>query len=122
MIINPFKSASFFREIYKDDKKLRDNIMIKNRLLKISASKTLKFNTLNISFVSSLLNNNGVIITAEPFKKNKHSDIKNFLLKGNTVSSLPKWQAATTKKNNRTVLGNINQSIIIKNEMNIYAK
>jgi hypothetical protein len=30
------------------------------------------------------------MITDDPFKKNKNSDIKNFLLKEKTVSSLPK--------------------------------
>ena len=38
-------------------------------------------NILKISFVCSLFNNNGAIITVEPFKKNKNSDMKNFLLK-----------------------------------------
>ena len=66
---------SFF-EMYIDDIKPKHNIPIKNSLLKNSASKTLKLRILNISFVSPLLNNNGAIITAEPFKKNKNSDIK----------------------------------------------
>ena len=91
MIMTPFRSAFSFLEIYKDDKKLRHNIAIKNSSLKNLASKKLKLRILNISFVSSLFNNNGAIITAEPFKKNKHSDMKNFFLKWNTVSSFPKW-------------------------------
>ena len=90
-IIIIFKPAFSFFEIYKEDKKLRDNIVIKNSLLKKLASKKLKLRILNISFVSSFFKNKGAIITAEPFKKNKHSDIKNFLLKENTVSSFPKW-------------------------------
>ena len=69
MIMIPFKSTLFLFEMYKDDKKLRNNIIIKNKLLKISASKILKLSISNISFVSSLFNNNGAIITAEPFKK-----------------------------------------------------
>ena len=48
------------------------------------------FKILNISFVVFLCNNNGAIITDDPFKKNKNSDMKNFFLKENTVSSLPK--------------------------------
>ena len=114
-----FKSNDSFFEIYKEDKKLRHNIKIKNSFLKNCASKTLKLRILNISFVSSLLNNNGAIITVEPFKKNKHSDIKNFPLKENTVSSFPKWQAATTKNNSKTVFGKINQNIIINDEINM---
>ena len=81
--------CSFF-EMYIDDKKLRHNIPIKNSLLKNSASKILKLRILNISLVSSLFNNNGAIITVDPFKKNKNSDMKNFFLKKNTVSSFPK--------------------------------
>ena len=76
-----FRFVFSFFEMYIDDKKPRHNIPIKNSLLKNSASKTLKFRTLNISFVSSLFNNNGAIITVDPFKKNKHSDMKNFFLK-----------------------------------------
>ena len=90
-IIILLKSAFSFFEMYIDDKKPRHNIPIKNSLLKNSDSKTLKFRILNISFVSSLFNNNGAIITVDPFKKNKHSDMKNFFLKKNTVSSFPKW-------------------------------
>ena len=75
----PFRSNVSFFEIYKEDKKLKHNIEIKNSFLKNCASKTLKLRILNISFVSSLFNNNGAIITAEPFKKNKNSDIRNFL-------------------------------------------
>ena len=67
--------------MYIDDKKPRNNIPIKNSLLKKPASKTLKFRILNISLVSSLFNNNGATITVDPFKKNKHSDMKNFFLK-----------------------------------------
>ena len=91
MIIIPFRFVFSFFEMYIDDKKLRHNIPIKNSLLKNPASKTLKFRILNISLVSSLFNNNGAIITVDPFKKNKHSDMKNFFLKKNTVSSFPKW-------------------------------
>ena len=91
MIMTLFKFMFSFFEMYIDDKKPRHNIPIKNPLLKNPASKTLKFRILNISFVSSLLNNNGAIITVDPFKKNKNSDMKNFFLKKNTVSSFPKW-------------------------------
>ena len=89
--INPFKSAFFFFEINKDDKKLKHNNIIKNWLVNICDSKTLKFKVRNISFVLSFWNNNGVMITTDPLKKYKHSGIKYFLLKENTVSSLPKW-------------------------------
>ena len=78
------------KESSKEDKKLKHKKAIKNSSLKNSVSNKLKFRILNISFVSSLFNNSGVIITAEPFKKNNNSDIKKFLLKGNTVSSFPK--------------------------------
>ena len=81
MIMILLRLAFSFFEMYIDDKKLRHNIPIKNSLLKNSASKTLKLRILNISLVSSLFNNNGAMITADPFKKNKHSDIKNFFLK-----------------------------------------
>ena len=91
MIIIPFRFVFSFFEMYIDDKKPRHNIPIKNSLLKNSASKTLKLRILNISFVSSLFNNNGAIITVDPFKNNKHSEMKNFFLKENTVSSFPKW-------------------------------
>ena len=91
IIIINLKSALLLFEIYKDDKKLRHKITIKNSLLKNSASNKLKLRILNISLVSSLFNNNGAIITVDPFKKNKHSDMKNFFLKKNTVSSFPKW-------------------------------
>ena len=91
MIITLLRFVFSFFEIYIDDKKPRHNIPIKNSLLKNSDSKTLKFRILNISYVSSLFNNNGAVITVDPFKKNKHSDMKNFLLKKNTVSSFPKW-------------------------------
>ena len=117
MIMTPFRFVSSFFEIYIDDKKPRHNIPIKNSLLKKSASKTLKFSTLKISLVSSLFNNNGAMITVDPFKKNKHSDIKNFFLKKNTVSSFPKWYAATIKNSNKIILGNISQNIIINDEI-----
>ena len=91
MIMTPLRFVFSFLEMYIDDRKLRHNIPIKNSLLKNPASKTLKFRVLNISLVSSLFNNNGAIITVDPFKKNKHSDMKNFFLKKNTVSSFPKW-------------------------------
>ena len=91
MIMILLRFAFSFFEMYIDDKKPRHNIPIKNSLLKKLASKTLKFRTLNISLVSSLFNNNGAIITVDPFKKNKHSEMKNFFLKENTVSSFPKW-------------------------------
>ncbi len=91
MIMIPFRSVFSFLEMYKDDKKPRHNIPIKNSLLKNSASKILKLRILNISFVSSLFNNKGAIITVDPFKKNKLSDMKNFFLKENIVSSFPKW-------------------------------
>ena len=91
IIIIPFKLLFFLFEMYKDDKKLIHNNTIKNWSLKTAESKTLKFKILNISFVAFLCNNNGAMITDDPLKKNKHSDIKNFPLKENTVSSLPKW-------------------------------
>ena len=91
MIMTLLRLVFSFFEMYIDDKKPRHIIPIKNSLLKISASKTLKLRILNISFVSSLFNNNGAIITVDPFKKNKHSEMKNFFLKENTVSSFPKW-------------------------------
>ena len=119
MIMTLFRLAFSFFEMYIDDKKPRHNIPIKNSLLKKPASKTLKFRILNISLVSSLFNNNGAIITVDPFKKNKHSEMKNFFLKENTVSSFPKWYAATIKNSNKIVLGNINQNIIINDEINI---
>ena len=53
--------------------------------------KNLSFVDATCPLVSSRFNNNGAIITVDPFKKNKHSDMKNFLLKKNTVSSFPKW-------------------------------
>ena len=118
MIMIPFKFVFSFFEMYIDDKKLRHNIPIKNSLLKNPDSKTLKFSILNISLVSSLLNNNGAIITVDPFKKNKHSDMKNFFLKKNTVSSFPKWYAATIKNSSKIAFGNISQNIIINDEIN----
>ena len=78
MIMTPFKFAFSFFEIYIEDKKPRHNIPIKNSLLKNPASKTLKFKILNISLVSSLFNSSGAMITVDPLKKNKHSDMKNF--------------------------------------------
>ena len=119
IIIIPFKSTFFLFEMYKDDKKLKHSRIIKNWSLKITDSKTLKFKILNISIVASLCKSNGAIITDDPFKKNKLSDIKNFLLKEKTVSSLPKWKAATTRNKNKIILGNINQKIIIDREINI---
>ena len=89
--IIPIRLAFFFCEIYKDDKKLKNNVTIKNWSVKIDNSNTLKFKILNISIVSAFFNNRGIKIIDEPFKKNKNSDIKNFLLKENTVSSFPKW-------------------------------
>ena len=86
----PFRLMFSFFVMYIDDKKPRHNVPIKNSLLKNSASKKLKLRILNISFVSSLFNNNGAIITVDPFKKNKNSEMKNFFLKENTVSSFPK--------------------------------
>ena len=91
IIMTLFRFVFSFFEMNIDDKNPRHSIPIKNSLLKKSASKTLKFSILKISLVSSLFNNNGAIIIADPFKKNKHSDIKNFFLKKNTVSSFPKW-------------------------------
>ncbi len=80
IIIINLKSALLLFEIYKDDKKLKNKKIIKNWSLKNEFSKILKFKILNISLVASLWNNNGAIITDEPFKKNKISDIKNFFL------------------------------------------
>ena len=91
IIIIPFKSAFFLFAIYKEERKLKHNSITKNLLLKTVDSKTLKFKISNISFVAFLCNNNGAKITDDPFKKNKHSDIKNFLRKEKTVSSFPKW-------------------------------
>ena len=116
--INPFKSVFFLFEIYKDDKKLKHNNIIKNWLVNIWDSKTLKFKVRNISLVLSFCNNNGAMITADPFKKYKHSAIQYFLLKEKTVSSLPKWYDATIRNNNKIILGNINQQIIIRSEIN----
>ena len=96
--------------------------MIKKWLVNIWDSKKLKFKIWNISFVLSFWNNSGAIITADPLKKNKHSETKNFLLKENTVSSFPKWYAATIRNNNKIVLGNNNQKKIIKREINIYTR
>ena len=116
--INPFKSVFFWFEIYKDDKKLRHNKTIKNWSVNIWESKTLKFKVWNISLVLSFWNNNGAMITDDPLKKNRHSGIQYFLLKENTVSSLPKWYEATIRNNNKMILGNINQQIIINSEIN----
>ena len=91
IIINPFKSEFFLLEINKEDKKLKHNKVIKKWFVNIWDSKTLKFKIWNISFVLSFWNSNGANIIAEPFEKYKHSEIINFLLKENTVSSLPKW-------------------------------
>tara|TARA_B100001250_G_C19346285_1_gene591302 strand:- start:119 stop:451 length:333 start_codon:yes stop_codon:yes gene_type:complete len=91
IIIIPLKLVFFLLEMYKDDKKLKHNSIIKNSSLNTGYSKTLKFKILNISLVLLLCNNNGAMITDDPFKKNKHSDIKKFFLKVNTVSSFPKW-------------------------------
>ena len=90
MIMTPFRFEFSFFEMYIDDKKPRHNIPIKNSLIKRPASKTLKFRILNISLVYSLFYNSRAIITVDPFRKNKHSDMKNFFLKKNTVSSFPK--------------------------------
>ena len=118
IIINPFKSVFFLLEIYKDDKKLKHNNITKNWSANIWDSKTLTFKVRNISLVLSFWNNNGAMITADPLIKNKHSGIQYFLLKENTVSSLPKWYDATIRNNNKIILGNINQQIIIKSEIN----
>ena len=91
IIINAFKSAFFLLEIMRDDKKLKHKKVIKNWLLNNWDLKKLKFKISNISFVFSLWSNNGAKITTDPFKKYKNSVIKNFSLKENTVSSLPKW-------------------------------
>ena len=117
IIISALSSTFFLLEIYIDDKKLKNKKVIKNWLLNIEDSKTLKLRVLNIAFVASFWNNNGAIITDDPFKKNKISDIKKLLLKWNTVSSFPKWKAATTRNKNKVVLGNISHKIIIKNEI-----
>ena len=117
--INPFKSVFFLLEIYKDDKKLRHNNIIKNWSAKIWDSKMLTFKVRNISLVLFFWNNNGAMIIVDPLKKNKHSGIQYFLLKENTVSSLPKWYDATIRNNNKIILGNASQKIIIKNEINI---
>ena len=59
------------------------------------------------------------MITVDPLKKYKHSGIQYFFLKEKTVSSLPKWYEATIRNNNKITLGNINQQIIIKSEINM---
>ena len=84
--INPFKSVFFWFEIYKDDKKLRHNKIIKNWSVNIWESKTLKFKVRNISIVLSLWNNSGAMITVEPLKKYKHSVIQYFFLKEKTLT------------------------------------
>ena len=117
--IKLFKSVFFLFEIYKDAKKLKHNKIIKNWSVNIWESKTLKFRVWNISLVLSFWNNNGAMITVDPFKKYKHSGIQYFLLKEKTVSSLPKWYEATIRNNNKITLGNINQQIIIKSEINM---
>ena len=89
--MTPIRLTLLFCEIYKDDMKLKINIIIKNWSVKIEDWKTSKFKILKISIVSVLFNNKGTKITDDPFKKNKSSDIKKFLLKENTVSSFPKW-------------------------------
>ena len=116
--INPFKSLFFLLEIYKDDKKLKHNNIIKNWSINIWDSKTLTFKVRNISLVLSFWNNNGAMITADPLKKNKLSEIQYFLLKENIVSSLPKWYDATIRNSIKIILGNTSQKIIIKNEIN----
>ena len=117
IIINAFISVFFPFEIIKDDKKLKNRKVIKNWLLNNWDSKILKFKIWNISFVFSLWNNNGANITDDPFKKYKNSAIKNFSLKENTVSSFPKWKAAITRNNDKTVFGNNSQKIIIKRDI-----
>ena len=117
--INPFKSVFFWFEIYKDDKKLRHNKIIKNWSVNIWESKTLKFKVWNISIVLSFWNNSGAMITVDPLKKYKHSGIQYFFLKEKTVSSLPKWYEATIRNNNKMILGNINQQNIIRSEINM---
>ena len=116
--INPFKSVFLWFEIYKDDKKLRHNKIIKNWSVNIWESKTLKFKVWNISLVLSFWNNSGAMITVEPLKKYKNSGIQYLFLKEKTVSSLPKWYDAKIRNNNKMILGNINQQIIIRSEIN----
>ena len=122
MNINPFKSVFFLFEIYKDDKKLKHSNIIKNWSVNIWYSKTLKFKIRNISLVLSFWNNNGAMITVDPLKKYKHSDIQYFFLKEKTVSSLPKWNDATIRNNNKMILGNFNQQIIIRTEIKTYIR
>ena len=76
--------------MYKDEKKLKHNNIIKNWSLNSGDLKTSKFKTLNISFVAFLWSNRGATITDDPFRKNK----------------------------NKTIFGNINHKIIIKKEIN----
>ena len=116
--INPFKSVFFLFEIYKDEKKLKHNKIIKNWSVNTWESKILKFKVWNISLVLSFWNNNGAIITVDPLRKYKHSGIQYLFLKEKTVSSLPKWYDATIRNNNKMILGNINQQIIIRSEIN----
>ena len=122
IIISAFSSILLLLEIHTDDKKLKNKRVIKNWLLKIEDSKTVKLRVLNITFVLSFWNNKGAIITDDPFKKNKISDIKKFLSKWNTVSSFPKWKAAIIKNKNKVVLGNISHKIITKIEIIRYIK
>ena len=98
IIISALRSTLFLFEIYTDDNKLKHRNVIKNWLLKIKDSKTSKFKVLNISLVASLWNSKGANITDDPFKKNKLSDIKNFLLNVNTVSSFQNDKMQQLKK------------------------
>ena len=75
IIIIPMRLVFFPSEIYKEDIKLKNNMITKNWLVKNEVSKTLKFKILNISIVSALFNNRGTKITEEPFKKNKKNII-----------------------------------------------
>ena len=117
--IKPFKSVFFLFDIYKDEKKFKHNKIIKNWSVNIWESKTLKFRVWNISLVLSFWNNNGAIITVDPLKKYKNSGIQYLFLKEKTVSSLPKWYDAKIRNNNKMILGNINQKIIIRSEINM---
>ena len=61
--MTPIRLTLLFCEIYKDDMKLKINIIIKNWSVKIEDWKTSKFKILKISIVSVLFNNKGTKIT-----------------------------------------------------------
>ena len=56
----------------------------------------------------------------EPFKKKSSSDTKNFFLKENTVSSLPKWYEATTRNKNSVIFGTASHDTMINKDIKTY--